>query len=215
MTQEESPARRGDDSSGGIRILPRVRVSTLVLLLLLLASTPFRAAAAENAGVGVSLGIGVAGYSPAPRGEFRIALPSMEVAVAPGSTKQWQVRIRAPLLNTIYAAALRQQLDLQADVFLLKLGQCDCPAGNSKLRPVGGPMLGARLNVAPGVVQPGVAVGGRFGVEYVNPKRRLGVMIAGEPFFELRGGSAGPRRMSLTTGGGAMLVVAISGYQKP
>lgn len=196
------------------RILAPVRASALFLLLVL-ASTPFRVSAVENAGAGGSMGVGVAGYSPAPGAGLRVALPSLELAAAPGGTRLWQLRVRSPLLNTIYAAALRQQLDLQADVFFLKLGQCDCPMGKSKLRPLGGPMLGARLNAAPGVTQPGFALGGRFGVEYVGPARRIGVTVAGEPFFELRGGSAGPGRTALTTGGGALLVVAITGYQQP
>lgn len=161
------------------------------------------------------MGFGVTAYSPAPQVAPRINLPSLELAAAPGGTKLWQLRVRLPLLNTIYAAGLRQQLDLQADVFWLKLGQCDCPVGNHVVRPVLGPMAGARLNIAPGVVQPGIALGGRFGAEYVGPQRRIGLTVAAEPFFELRGGSAGPGRSSLTTGGGALLVIALTGYQAP
>lgn len=196
-----------------VRILAAPVRSLLALLALLLVASP--AAAAENVGAGASMGFGFAGYHPAPGVGFRLALPALEIAGAPGGSKEWQVRARVPLLNTIYAAALRQQLDLQADLFLLKLGQCDCPVGNHVLRPIAGPMAGARLNVAPKVAQPGIALGGRFGVEYLGPQRRIGLTIAAEPFFELKGGSAGTGRSALTTGGGALLVLALTGYQAP
>lgn len=190
-----------------------MRAPSILLLGLLL--LPGLAPAVENAGAGASMGAGLAAYSPSPGPGLRIALPALELAAAPGGTTQWQLRVRLPLLNTVYAAGLRQQLDLQADVYWLKLGQCDCAVGNHKLRPIGGPMIGARLNAAPGVVQPGFALGGRFGVEYVGPARRIGLTVAAEPFFELRGGSAGPGRSTLSTGGGALLVVALTGYQSP
>lgn len=195
-----------------LRILAAVRPALALLALLLLASP---AAAAENVGAGASMGFGFAAYHPAPGVGPRIALPALEVAGAPGGTREWQVRARFPLLNTIYAAALRQQLDLQADLFLLKLGQCDCPVGNHVIRPIAGPMVGARLNVAPRVAQPGVALGGRFGAEYVGPQRRIGFTLAAEPFFEVRGGTAGTGRSAFTVGGGALIVLALTGYQAP
>ncbi len=187
----------------------------LLLILLSVIVPPTPARAIENAGAGASMGFGIAGYSPSPGAGLRIALPALEVAAAPGGTTTWQLRVRVPILNTVYAAALRQQVDLQADVFWLKLGACDCPLGNSKLRPLAGPMAGARLNGAPGVVQAGFALGGRFGVEYVGPQRRIGLTVAAEPFFELRAGSAGPHRSSMTSGGGALIVLALTGYQSP
>ena len=197
---------------GSVYSAPMRRLLLLPLASLLVASP---AAAVENAGAGTSLGIGVFGTYPAPSPGLRVMLPTLELAAAPGGRYSPQLRVRLPLLNTAYAAAIRQQLDLQADVFLLGLGGCDCEVGKHLIRPVLGPMLGARLNVAPGVVQPGVALGGRFGVEYMGPQRRIGVTVAGEPLFELRGGSAGPGLTALTVGGGALLVVAITGYQAP
>ena len=189
-----------------------VRIALLLALLFMLPAT---AQGVENAGAGASMGLGAAGYYPAPRASFRLNLPALELAAAPGGVNTWQLRVRLPLLNTIYAAGIRQQLDLQADVYWLRLGMCDCPVGSAKIRPLAGPMVGARLNIAPGVAQPGIALGGRFGAEYVGPGRRLGVTVAAEPFFEMRGGSAGPGRTSLTTGGGALLVLALTGYQAP
>ena len=191
---------------------PSVRIALLLALLFMLPAT---AQGVENAGAGASMGLGAAGYYPAPRAGFRLNLPALELAAAPGGVNTWQLRVRLPLLNTIYAAGIRQQLDLQADVYWLRLGMCDCPVGSAKIRPLAGPMVGARLNIAPGVAQPGIALGGRFGAEYVGPGRRLGVTVAAEPFFELRGGSAGLGRTSVTTGGGALLVLALTGYQAP
>jgi len=190
-------------------------MSRLLLPLLLLLSLPAAAHAVENAGAGTSLGGGVGAFSPAPGVGGLVALPSLELAAAPGGTDAFQLRVRVPILDIVYNGVVREQLFLQADVFLLKLGQCDCAVGKHKLRPVAGPFLGARFNAGPGVAQPGVRVGGRFGAEYVGPQRRIGLTLAGEPWFEARGGSAGPGRTGASTGGGALIVFAITGYQAP
>lgn len=184
-------------------------------LALVLLCAPASAAAVGNAGAGTSLGGGVAAFSPAPGVSGLIALPALELAVAPGGSESLQLRVRVPLLEVIYTGVVREQLFLQSDVFLLKLGQCDCAVGHHVIRPLAGPFVGLRLNVAPGVVQPGLRLGGRFGAEYVGPQRRIGLTLAAEPWFEARGGEAGPGRTTRETGGGAMLVLAITGYQAP
>ncbi len=186
-----------------------------LLLILLLCGAPASALAVGNAGAGASMGGGVGVFAPAPGVTGLIALPALEVAAAPGGGESLHLRVRVPLLDTIYAGVVRQQLFVQADVFLIKLGQCDCAVGRNVIRPVAGPFVGMRLNVAPGVVQPGVRLGGRFGAEYLGPQRRIGVTLAAEPWFEARGGKAGPGRTTSETGGGGMIVLAITGYQAP
>ncbi len=186
-----------------------------LLLVLILLGAPATASAVGNAGAGASVGGGVGGFSPAPGMGGLIALPSLELAAAPGGSQSLQLRVRVPLLDVIYSGVVREQLFLQTDVFLLKLGQCDCELGKNVIRPVAGPFVGGRLNVAPGVVQPGLRLGGRFGAEYLGPLRRIGLTLAAEPWFEARGGKAGPGRTTSEIGGGAMIVFAITGYQAP
>ena len=82
------------------------------------------------------------------------------------------------------------------------------------LRPVLGPKLGLRLSAQQGVTQPGFLVGARAGAEYVGPRRRFGLGVGIEPFFELQGGTAGVGRSSLVVGGGAFVVIDVTGYKK-
>lgn len=187
----------------------------LLLLISLLLCLPGTSWATENAGAGVSMGGGVGAFSPAPSAGGLVALPALELAAAPGGTDQLQLRVRVPLFDTIYNGVVRQQFFFGADVFLLKLGQCDCALGKHKVRPLAGPFVGARINAGPGVVQPGLRLGGRFGAEYVGPQRRIGLTLAAEPWFEARGGSAGPGRTTSAMGGGALIVLALTGYQAP
>lgn len=185
------------------------------VLALLLLCAPASAAAVGNAGAGTSLGGGVGGFSPAPGIGGLVALPSLELAAAPGGSQGVQLRVRVPLLDVIYSGVVREQFFFQADAFLLKLGQCDCELGKNVIRPIAGPFVGGRINVGPGVVQPGLRAGGRFGGEYLGPMRRIGLTLAAEPWFEARGGKAGPGRTTSEIGGGAMIVFAITGYQAP
>ena len=187
----------------------------LAPLLLLLTLVPASAFAVGNAGAGTSLGGGLGVFSPSPGASGLIALPALELAAAPGASERLQMRFRVPLLDILYNGVVREQLFLQADVFLLTLGQCDCPVGKHVIRPIAGPFLGLRLNAGPGTVQPGVRLGGRFGAEYLGPARRIGLALAAEPWFEARGGSAGPGRSTGELGGGALIVFSLTGYQAP
>lgn len=190
-----------------------MRVFLPVLLLALIAAP---AHARENTGAGVSLGLGFAGYTPSPGPAFQVDLPSLEVAVGLPEASQGQLRVRWHALKTVWAAALEQQLELQVDVLLLHT-PCDCAVGNHLIRPVIGSMLGVLFQAIPvqATAQPGIVAGGRFGAEYVGPGRRIGVTLAAEPFVLVQGGPAGPGRESARFGGGAQIVVAITGYQTP
>ncbi len=184
-------------------------IVTLLLLLL-----PGQAAARTDTGAGSSMALGATAFHPAPRLGFEMSLPTLEIAVGLGLPAPAQLRVRMPLLDTLLSGVARQQLDLQADLFLL-VTPGGRPAGSHRVRPVLGPMIGARLNAQPDVVQPGFAVGGRFGAEYLGPASAFGLTVALEPLFQLQSGPAGVGRTSTTLGGGAFVVVAVTGYQKP
>lgn len=186
----------------------------LLLPLLLVLLLPATSAARTDTGAGSSLALGITAFDPAPRVGFEMSLPTLEIAVGLGLARPVQLRVRMPLLDTLLAGVARQQLDLQADLFLLFTAGGKA-AGSHRIRPVLGPMLGARLNAQPGVVLPGVAVGGRFGAEYLGPASAFGLTLALEPFVQLQGGAAGQGRTSTTLGGGGFFVVAVTGYQAP
>jgi hypothetical protein len=193
---------------------PRWVRTALIAACLLLIAAP--ASARENTGAGVSLGLGVAGFSPSPGPSFLMDLPSLEVAVGLKDPSRMQARFRWHGLKTIWAAALEQQLEVQIDAMLL-MTPCDCAVGNHMIRPVLGPSVGFLLQAIPSVdtTQVGAVVGGRFGAEYVGPARRIGLTVAAEPFFLVQGGSAGPSRTGSRFGGGAQIVIALTGYQTP
>lgn len=193
--------------------LARMHTRLLVPLLLLLL-LPASAGARTDTGAGSSLAVGATAFDPAPLLGFEMSLPTLEIAVGLDLARPAHLRLRLPLLDTLLSGVARQQLDLQADLFLL-ITAGGKPAGSHRIRPVLGPMLGARLNAQAGVVQPGFAVGGRFGAEYLGPESRFGLTIALEPLFQLQGGPAGLGRTSTTLGGGGFLVVAVTGYQRP
>ncbi len=186
----------------------------LLILALLLIAAP--ASAREGTGAGVSLGLGFAGFSPSPQAAFQVDLPSLEIALGLKDPSRWQARVRWHALKTVWAAALEQQLELQIDAMLLAT-PCECAVGNHMIRPVLGPSVGFLIQSIPAAqtTQPGVTVGGRFGAEYVGPARRIGLTIAAEPWFLAQGGSAGPGRTGSRVGGGAQIVIALTGYQQP
>ena len=186
----------------------------LLALALLLIAAP--AGARENTGAGASLGLGFAAWTPAPGPSLQVDLPSLEIALGLGKASRWQARVRWHALKTVWAAALEQQLEIQLDVMLLAT-PCDCAVGNHMIRPVLGPVLGVGLQAIPSAqtTQPSVLLGGRFGAEYVGPGRRIGLTIAAEPYLLAQGGSAGPGRTTSRFGGGAQIVFALLGYQKP
>ena len=191
-------------------------MSRTLSLLLLLVLVPASAPARENTGAGVSLGLGFAASDPAPGPAFLVDLPSLEIAVGLDDAATWQLRARWHAIKTVWAAALERQLEVQVDVTALAL-LCQCPVGQHAIRPIVGPTLGFLIQAIPVAesVQPGVHVGGRFGAEYVGPQRRLGVTLAAEPYFVYQGGPAGPGRTNHRVGGGAQLVLGITGYQAP
>ena len=186
----------------------------LAPLALVLMLAPASAAARTDTGAGSSLALGVTAFDPAPLAGFEMSLPTLEIAVGLDLARPAQLRVRMPLLDTVLSGAARQQLDLQADFFVL-FTPGGGPVGGHRLRPVLGPMLSARMNAGPGVVQPGFAVGGRFGAEYVGPASRFGLTVALEPLFQLQSGPAGEGRTATTLGGGGFFVVAVTGYQQP
>ncbi len=188
----------------------------LLLPLLLLSMVAAPALAREGTGAGVSLGVGVAASSPSPGPGLLVDLPSLEIALGGKDPRRSQFRLRWHALKTVFAAALEQQLEFQIDAMLLAT-PCDCALGDHMIRPVLGPTLGLLFQAIPvaQTVQPGLVAGGRFGAEYVGPQRRIGLTVAAEPFFLVQGGSAGPDRTTARVGGGAQIVVAITGYQAP
>lgn len=194
-------------------IVPPMRALLLALALLLIGAP---AGARESTGAGASLAVGFAGYSPSPGPSFQVDLPSLELALGLGTARRWQGRVRWHALKTVWAAALEQQLEVQLDVLLLAT-PCDCAIGNHMIRPVLGPSLGFLLQAIPAAqtTQPGLVLGGRFGAEYVGPARRIGLTVAAEPFVLAQGGSAGPDRTTSRFGGGASIVIALTGYQRP
>lgn len=187
----------------------------LAALIALLAALPGPAAAGQAPGAGASMGLGLAGYDPAPVAGLRVRLPSLEVAFpAPGRV---QPRLRVPVLDAVYHAALRHQLDLDVDLFFLWQDEPVVALGAASVRkahprPLLGPMIGLRVNAAPHVFQPGLAAGARFGVEVLAGGRKGGLFVAFEPLLELQGGAAGGDRAAATFGGGLYLTVGVTRY---
>ncbi len=185
--------------------VPGPSIAVALLAACLLAAAP--AGAQERPGAGLSLGAGVAAYSPAPTVGPRVHLPALEIALAPGGGPR-QLRLRTPLLETVYNAVLREQLYLEIDAMLLLFPG---PQGRAA-RAVIGPLAGVRLNAAPHAVQPGLVLGGRAGGE-VRGRRGFALFIGVEPLVELMGGSAGAGRRTATLGGGVSLAVAATWHR--
>lgn len=181
---------------------------------MLLALVGPRAAAAGEppfTGVGTSAGGGVTVFDPAPAVGPDVLLPSLELVVGSPTSFASQLRVRLPLLNTLMAGVVRKQLDLRVDVLWLAT-PCSCADGSHMIRPVFGPLIGLRLDAAPQVAQFGLAIGGRFGAEYVGPARRFGLGLGLEPFAEVAGGTAGTGRTAGRVGGGALVVAWLTAY---
>ena len=189
--------------------------SPLLLLLLLAAfAAPGRAVADGRTGAGTSLGAGVTAYTPAPVAGLRVQLPTLEVALAlPGSPMQ--LRLRSPLLETVYHALLRYQTVIEVDVMLMTFPGAPRQAGKGTIRAVAGPWLGFRIQAGHEVIQPGVLAGARLGGELMGRAQGFGFFFGVEPLVHLYGGSAGPERRTTTFGGGALFTVAMTGYRKP
>jgi len=172
------------------------------------------ASATGRHGAGVSMGVGATIYAPAPSIGFRVDLPSLEIAAVP--KEGMQLRLRSPLLETVYNAILRHQFLFIVDAFLLfSPGPPKVGLGKAVVRPRVGPMVGVRLQGGDHTFQPGLRAGGRFGGEVIGPGRQTGFFFGFEPHVELRGGAAGATRSSLTFGGGAVFTIAVTGYAKP
>lgn len=172
------------------------------------------AAAGEPPGAGFSLGAGFTAHAPAPGPAFRVHLPAFELALGLPCERR-QLRLRTPLLETVYNAILRYQLYLEFDAMLLFFPGAEQPEGTAGVRPVVGPLAGFRINAAPGAVQPGLVLGGRIGGELRGKGRRSGLFFGAEPLLELIGGSAGEAREVFIVGGGAFFTIAVTGYRKP
>jgi hypothetical protein len=188
------------------------RVCAVVVLALGVACAA--TAATERPGAGASMGVGAAIYAPSPSIGFRVDLPALEVAAVPQDGAQ--LRLRSPLLETIYNAALRHQFLLIVDAFVLfSPGPPNANIGKAVVRPRIGPMFGVRIQGGHSTFQPGLRVGGRFGGEVMGPGRRTGLFFGFEPRMEFMGGAAGVGRTSATFGGGAVFTIAVTGYAKP
>lgn len=172
------------------------------------------AAATERPGAGASMGVGATIYAPSPTIGLRVDLPALEVAAVP--KEGMQLRLRSPLLETVYNAILRHQFLLIVDaIVLFSPGPPRANIGKAVVRPRVGPMFGVRIQGGHSTFQPGLRVGGRFGGEVLGPGRRTGLFFGFEPRVELMGGAAGAGRTSMTIGGGAVFTVAVTGYAKP
>jgi len=184
------------------------------LLLSLSLALPAVASAGEprEVGVGTSVAGGLSVFDPAPALGGEVLLPGLEISIGSPTSFDSQLRLRIPVLNTLWAGVVRRQLDLRLDVMWLAT-PCECPPDHHRIRPVFGPLVGLRLNAAEQVTQAGLAVGGRFGAEYVGPRRRFGLGLGVEPYFQFQGGPAGTGRTTLTTGGGGLVVAWITSYR--
>lgn len=192
------------------RVGPLVALGWLALVVALPAS-----AATQRHGAGVSMGVGATVHAPAPALNAYVALPALEMAFA--AREGMQLRLRSPLLETVYNAILRHQFLLIVDAFFLfSPGPPKASLGKAVVRPRVGPMVGVRFQGGDHTFQPGLRAGGRFGGEVIGPGRRTGFFFGFEPHMELRGGAAGAGgRSSATFGGGAMFTIAVTGYAKP
>ncbi len=187
----------------------------VVLLLMLSAlALPGQAIADGRTGAGTSLGVGVTAYAPAPIAGLRVQLPTLEVALALPQSPM-QLRLRSPLLETVYHALLRYQAVIEVDVMLMAFPGSPRAAGSGTIRAVAGPWLGVRIQAGHEVFQPGVLVGARLGGELMGPAQGFGFFFGVEPHLHLYGGRAGAERQTTTFGGGALFTVALTGYRKP
>jgi len=188
------------------------RVCAVALLALGMVGTA--EAATERPGAGASMGVGAMIYAPSPSIGFRVDLPALEVVAVPKDGMQ--LRLRSPLLETVYNAILRHQFLLIFDAFVLfSPGPPNASIGKTVVRPRVGPMFGVRIQGGHSTFQPGLRVGGRFGGEVLGSGRRTGLFFGFEPRMELMGGAAGVGRTTLTFGGGAVFTIAVTGYAKP
>lgn len=184
-----------------------------ILAALLAGVIAMNAHAGERPGAGTSLGIGVLAYDPSPVAGRHVALPALEIAAAPGG--HTQLRLRTPVLESVYNAALRHQMLVVLDVMLLFSPLPEGKVGLPQVMPRLGPMLGFQINAGHEVVQPGMRIGGRFGGELMDKGRQFGFFFGIEPLLEIQGGTAGVKRQNLTVGGGALFTIALTGYRKP
>ncbi|MEE2830474.1 MAG: hypothetical protein VX498_14900 [Myxococcota bacterium] len=176
-----------------------------VLAAVVLWSSSAGAGQATPPRAGFDTAFGLVAYAPADQPRPQLVLPSPVLAIHPAGTPAPELRLRWNAIHLLYSAIERRQLALHVDLLLLP-GRSN---GGGKIRFLAGPILGLRLVAAPGLVQPGLTLGGRLGAEWTAPGDEVSLGLAVEPFFEVRGGLSGPRRSTTGYGGGIGLVFSL------